>query len=149
MKPNTLIYKRKLVELLERDAILASQRSSSIKVLPRTCLIGSIKKRAAMNSCLSCDCFSVCLTNFLGICSLVFFEILNTSRNLEREKSDTSWFSRKFLVCPKIWKKSPKWSFLTFHNFLALLFGWSNLKWKTLQFSVFLYRPPIWENFGP
>ena len=48
---------------------------------------------------------------FLGICPLVYSEILHSDRNIETENSDRSGFFRKNLVCPKLGKKDLKWSF--------------------------------------
>ena len=63
---------------------------------------------------------------FLGIFSLVFFEVLHRDRNLG------TW---------KCGQKKPKWSFLEFDKILSLLFAASNLKCKTLQFSFSLCKP--------
>lgn len=81
--------------------------------------------------------------------NLQFPEMLYSDRNLEAEKRDRNGFSRKTPVCTIIDKKDPKQAqnrgiFLSFikccHHYL--------LEVMTLQFSVFLCNPFIWENSG-
>ena len=45
----------------------------------------------------------------LGICSLVFGEILRSDRNLETEKNGGNGCSLKILLCPKRGRKDAKW----------------------------------------
>ena len=80
--------------------------------------------------------------------NLQFPEILYSDRNLETEKRDRNGFSRKTPVCTIIDKKDPKQAqnrgvfliFIKCHHYL--------LEVMTLQFSVFLCNPCIWENSG-
>ena len=57
-------------------------------------------------------------------------------------------FLEKFLFALKYTKGVLNGSFRTFHKVLSLLFAGSNLKWKTLHFSVFLSEPIIRKNPG-
>ena len=81
----------------------------------------------------------------LRICSLVFSEILHRNRNLEIKKM-TSAFFRKCVFAQKLAKKAQNQVFLTCHKILSSFFAEKNVNWKSSKFSVFLYKPHIWEN---
>ena len=92
---------------------------------------------------------SIC-TVFLGICSLVFSEILHSDRNLETEKKWKKWIFQKNYFYLEMGKKGPKRAqsgvLLGFPKYLLLFFARRNLKWKTLKFAFYPCKPHIWEN---
>ena len=55
-------------------------------------------------------------------------------------------FPEQFLFALKWTTRAQNGFFLSFHKILSLIVAGSNLKWKTLQFSVFLCKPNILEN---
>ena len=77
---------------------------------------------------------------FLRICSLFLF--WNFAQRLKSR-------NRNIIFSPTMCKKHLKLTqngFFSHHKIFSLFFAGSNIKWKALQFSVFLCKLHIWEN---
>lgn len=97
------------------------------------------KGRSLINSCL---CFRPCIrtsvSNFSGSLFISFSEIFHINKNLETKKVIVVDFSEKNLFALKRIQMGKKWSLLSFHKILSLLFAGINLIWKTLKYYVLL-----------